>query len=107
MNDPGENTPSRQKSPFSEFRPGRVMRMHHAKKYARAAVLLAVALHSGNFLAQAQTLTAIHSFTGTNGDGDSPFPPAPLVFDNNGAVYGTAAGGGTGNDGTVFQFLPP
>jgi len=73
----------------------------------RGAVLLAVAV-SGNVLAQAQTLTTIWSFNGSNGDGQYPFPYGHLPFDNNGALYGTTAGGGgTGNNGTVYQLVPP
>jgi uncharacterized repeat protein (TIGR03803 family) len=83
------------------------MKMHDAKTFLRAAVLLVVAVFGGNTLAQAQTLTTIHSFTGTNGDGEYPFPEARLPFDNNGALYGTTAGGGTANWGTVYQLVPP
>ena len=73
----------------------------------RAAVLLAVAV-SGDILARAQTLTTIWSFTGSNGDGQYPFSQGHLPFDNNGALYGTTAGGGgSGNNGTVFQLVPP
>jgi len=73
----------------------------------RAAVLLALAVSCGNIVAQAQTLTTIHSFTGTNGDGEYPYPYGRLPFDNNGALYGTTAGGGTNYNGTVFQLVPP
>jgi hypothetical protein len=41
--------------------------------FLRAAVLLAVAVSSGNKVAQAQ-LTTIHSFTGNHGDGQEPYP---------------------------------
>jgi hypothetical protein len=77
------------------------------KGVLRAAVLLALAFWCGNILAQAQTLTTIHSFTGTNGDGEYPFPNGRLPFDNNGALYGTTASGGTASSGTVFQLVPP
>ncbi|HXN49140.1 MAG TPA: choice-of-anchor tandem repeat GloVer-containing protein, partial [Bryobacteraceae bacterium] len=82
------------------------MKTYKARTYLRAAVLLAVAV-SGSSLAQAQTLTTIRSFAGGN-DGEYPFPVGRIPFDSNGALYGTtAAGGGSGNNGTVFQLVPP
>jgi hypothetical protein len=69
-------------------------------------MLLAVAV-SCVIPAPAQTLTTIYSFTGTNGDGEYPFPEGHLPFDNNGAIYETTAGGGTGNNGTVYQLVLP
>jgi len=83
------------------------MKAHNAKKYLRAAVLLAVAVYGGHIQTQAQTLTTIWSFTGSNGDGEYPYPHGHLVFDSNGAMYGTTAGGGTSYNGTVFQLIPP
>src|ERR1700757_1079671 len=83
-----------------------MMRTHNAMPFVRAAVLLAVVL-GGSMVAQAQTLTTIHSFTGVNGDGEYPFAEGRLPFDNNGALYGTTAGGGTANWGTVYQLVPP
>ena len=83
------------------------MTICNAKASLRAAVLLALAVSCGNIVAQAQTLTTIHSFTGTNGDGEYPYPYGRLPFDNNGALYGTTAGGGTNYNGTVFQLVPP
>ncbi|MGB7848382.1 MAG: choice-of-anchor tandem repeat GloVer-containing protein [Candidatus Acidiferrum sp.] len=83
------------------------MKTHNATMFLRAAVLLAIAVFGGNIVAQAQTLTTIHSFTGTNGDGEYPFAEGGLPFDNNGALYGTTAAGGTANWGTVFQLVPP
>ena len=51
------------------------------------------------------TLTSPYSFTDGH-DGADPF--AGLVQANNGNLYGTAPGGGTNGDGTVFEFtLPP
>jgi uncharacterized repeat protein (TIGR03803 family) len=71
----------------------------------RAGVLLTLAVAASTVPTQAQ-LTTIHSFTGTNGDGEYPFPYARLPSDNNGALYGTTAGGGTNNNGTVYQLVP-
>ena len=53
--------------------------------------------------AWAQTYKVLHSF-GSPGDGDAPY--AGLVFDNSGNLYGTAASGGTSNNGVVFQLMP-
>ena len=82
------------------------MKTNDVKRFSRAAGLLAVALLSGNILAQAQTLTTIHSFTGTNGDGQEPFPQH-LAFDSTGALYGTTVTNGNPQWGTVFQLVPP
>ncbi len=46
------------------------------------------------------TLNTIHSFTNrTDGSG-----PGPVVLDNGGQIYGTAANGETRHDGFVFGF---
>ena len=82
------------------------MKPHKARTFSRAVALLTVAI-SCVIPAPAETLTTIYSFTGTNGDGEYPFPEGRLPFDNNGAIYGTTAGGGTGNNGTVYQLVPP
>lgn len=50
------------------------------------------------------TLTSPYSFTDGH-DGASPF--ASLVLANNGNLYGTALGGGTHGDGTVFELTLP
>ncbi len=47
----------------------------------------------------AQTLTTLHSFTGSS---DGAFPYAGLILSGN-TLYGTAAGGGSSNKGTVFR----
>jgi uncharacterized repeat protein (TIGR03803 family) len=47
----------------------------------------------------------LHSFTGAPGDGSDPV--AGLIFDNNGALYGTTQFGGTKGCGTVFMLTPP
>jgi hypothetical protein len=83
------------------------MKTYKARTFLPAAVLLAVAVFGGNMLSQCQTLTTIYSFTGANGDGEYPYPYGHLVFDSNGAMYGTTAGGGTSSRGTVFQLVPP
>ncbi len=54
----------------------------------------------------AWTLTTLHAFSDTNGDGD--YPSGPLVRDAAGALYGTTAFGGACSDcGTVFKLSPP
>ena len=48
--------------------------------------------------------TVLYSFGGT---GDGAHPRASLILGSNGDLYGTTAyGGGTSNDGTVFQLAP-
>jgi len=49
--------------------------------------------------AQAQTLTTLHSFDGTDGSG----PTYALTQATNGALYGTASAGGAALAGTVFK----
>ncbi len=84
------------------------MKTCKAKAYLRRAVSLAVVVVGGVLVpAHAETPTTIWSFTGTNGDGEYPFPYGRLTFDNNGALYATTAGGGTGYNGTVYQLVPP
>ena len=48
--------------------------------------------------------TVLYSFTG-GGDGNDPI--ASPVMGANGALYGTTAGGGASDCGTVFELLPP
>jgi uncharacterized repeat protein (TIGR03803 family) len=49
------------------------------------------------------TETVLHNFTGGS-DGGNPY--ASLVLDSAGNLYGTAEGGGTSNNGTVFKMSP-
>lgn len=49
------------------------------------------------------TPTTLHAFSGA--DGKAPY--AGLVFDKNGALYGTTLAGGAYNSGTVFKLTPP
>src|ERR1700716_3135816 len=44
--------------------------------------------------------TVLHSFSG---GADGSFPYGSLVFDKLGNLYGTTSGGGTFNNGTVFE----
>ena len=48
------------------------------------------------------TEQVLHSFNGTDGNG----PIAGLIFDKNGDLYGTTAGGGNYGHGTVFELTP-
>jgi len=50
-------------------------------------------------LAQTQTFTVLHTFTG----GDGKFPDAPLTMDRAGNLYGTASEGGFSDGGTAFK----
>ncbi|HEV2178615.1 MAG TPA: choice-of-anchor tandem repeat GloVer-containing protein [Terriglobia bacterium] len=45
--------------------------------------------------------SVLHSFAGAPTDGESPY--AGLIRDSQGNLYGTTAGGGTSNNGTVFK----
>ncbi len=51
----------------------------------------------------AWTETVLHAFGGADGAG----PEAGIVLDAAGNIYGTAANGGSANDGTVFRLAPP
>jgi uncharacterized repeat protein (TIGR03803 family) len=51
----------------------------------------------------AWTESILYSFTGTDG----AIPNSPLVFDGNGAIYGTTRTGYPSGNGTVFQLEPP
>lgn len=53
-------------------------------------------------LAQAQTFTVIHTFTGRDGK----YPGGPLVVDSGGHLYGAAGAGGRGDGGAVFKLTP-
>ncbi|MBV9104218.1 MAG: hypothetical protein JO060_11565 [Candidatus Eremiobacteraeota bacterium] len=50
------------------------------------------------------TETVLYSFTG---GADGGYPSARLTLGAHGVLYGTTAGGGTGNFGTVFALTPP
>ena len=52
------------------------------------------------------TESVLHSF-GFTGSGDGGAPVAGLIADEQGALYGTTSGGGTGSNGTVFKLTPP
>lgn len=47
--------------------------------------------------------TVLNSFTGQHGDGAVPRTAPGLIFDRNGAIYGTTLNGGLANAGTVFR----
>lgn len=49
------------------------------------------------------TYTVLHSFSGADG----ATPGAPLIADGEGNLYGTTIGGGSANQGTVFEISPP
>jgi len=44
------------------------------------------------------------AFTFDNNDGSKPY--AGLIQDRTGNLYGTASGGGTNNQGVIFEFTP-
>ena len=49
--------------------------------------------------------TSLYTFP-TVGGGDGYFPEASVILGPSGVLYGTTAGGGQGNGGTVFQITP-
>jgi uncharacterized repeat protein (TIGR03803 family) len=49
------------------------------------------------------TLTTLYTFCSLTNCADGADPAAGLMQDTNGAFYGTTAGGGTGEDGTIFS----
>ena len=53
------------------------------------------------------TETVLYSFCPQIGCSDGKGPLAGLIFDQQGALYGTTAGGGSSTNGTVFQLTPP
>jgi uncharacterized repeat protein (TIGR03803 family) len=55
--------------------------------------------HSGN----GWTYTTLHDFT-NGSDGSNPM--CALVVDSSGNLYGTASGGGSNNNGVIFQITP-
>jgi uncharacterized repeat protein (TIGR03803 family) len=72
-----------------------------ARRGAITALLLAIVL-GGAAIVHAQTETIIYNFDGTNGSN----PPAGLVADASGNLYGTAYNGGVYGDGALFELSP-
>ena len=72
-----------------------------------SAVLPTLAIFMASTPAQAAppVLTTLHKFTGSLGDGDTPY--ASLALGAGGVLYGTTNFGGTSNLGTVFSLTPP
>jgi len=50
------------------------------------------------------TYASVYDFTGGN---DGKFPYCNVVFDSAGNMYGTAFEGGTENEGTIWEIMPP
>ena len=48
------------------------------------------------------TYSSIHDFGGSDGAN----PVGKLLLDSSGNIYGTTAGGGTHNYGTIFEITP-
>lgn len=66
-------------------------------------VVLGLLVMAGQ-IARAQTLTVLHTFTGENGDGATPY--AGMILDREGNLYGTTELGGQGDRGTAFKLAP-
>jgi len=49
------------------------------------------------------TYTSLHDFTGGS---DGEYPVSSVIFDSNGNLYGTAAGGGSGARGVIWEITP-
>ncbi len=71
--------------------------------YTRVIWLLFLCVTQGG-LASAQTLTTLHSFSGSDGDGASP--RAAVILGTDGNLYGTTFTGGANGKGTVFKVTP-
>ena len=52
------------------------------------------------------TLTTLYNFCSQTGCADGAAPEAALIQASDGNFYGTTAGGGANNDGTVFKITP-
>src|SRR5205814_1699511 len=84
------------------------MRIKSASICNRVGLILGLILSLGiaqgiSSEASAQTLTTLHSFTGSDGT----LPYSGLISDASGALYGTTAYGGLYSEGTVFKLTPP
>jgi uncharacterized repeat protein (TIGR03803 family) len=53
------------------------------------------------------TETTLHTFTGIFNSGDGNQPNSTPVLGPGGVLYGTTASGGTNNQGTIYEMLPP
>jgi len=73
---------------------------HGWRVVAASAAFAMLVLFAG--VAQAQTFTVIHSFTGKP---DGANPAAGLTLDRAGNLYGTTREGGSGGGGTVFRLI--
>jgi uncharacterized repeat protein (TIGR03803 family) len=67
-----------------------------------AVLVVAIFIARGVQHVDAQTLTVLHSFSGSDG----AQPEAGLVRDTSGNLYGTASGGGSMGVGVVFRIDP-
>jgi len=77
-------------------------KLYYEKAIAMVLVVTVffVAIAASTQTASAQTLTILHTFTGSP---DGSYPLASLLRDANGNLYGTTFEGGTDNFGTVFK----
>ncbi len=73
--------------------------MHQATRRIARFFCFTLSLAVLSNIAQAQTFTVIHTFTG----GEGRLPQAPLTMDRAGDLYGTASEGGLYDFGTAFK----
>ncbi|MFZ0313469.1 MAG: choice-of-anchor tandem repeat GloVer-containing protein [Candidatus Korobacteraceae bacterium] len=80
----------------------------HRKRFLLGASVAVALLSFLSTAAPGQTYKILHSF---GGSGDGSLPNAPMIFDGNGNLYGTTAGGGSTycephGCGIVFELSP-
>ena len=73
---------------------------------SKTIIICGLALITSLASVPAAGFSVIHAFAGKKGN-DGGFPEGSLIADGVGNLYGTTAGGGAHNDGTVFELMPP
>jgi uncharacterized repeat protein (TIGR03803 family) len=76
---------------------------NYSRPVLQRLILASAAIAVAPSLARAGE-TVLYSFQGGSDGND---PEAGLIFDKEGALYGTTSGRGSGGNGTVFKLTPP